>query len=149
LKGVLIVNLKLNHCQSALIAAVCFSSLVQAEPLLKTTTSWDGGQFHYPKGQAEVSSVILNIAEGVTTKFHCHPVPTLGYILKGDVEVETKDGKKVVLKQGESAVEVMRTVHRGRALAGPVEILVFYAGDTNTPNTVLPENDPEHHYCNN
>jgi quercetin dioxygenase-like cupin family protein len=147
LKGVLIVNLKLRP--RALIAAVCFAPLVQAEPLLKTTTSWDGGQFHYPKGQAEVSSVILNIAEGVTTKFHCHPVPTLGYILKGDVEVETKDGKKVVLKQGESAVEVMRTVHRGRALSGPVEILVFYAGDTQTPNTVLPENDPEHHYCNN
>ena len=71
----------------------------------------------------------------------------MGYILKGQVEVETKDGKKVILSEGESAVEVMRTLHRGRAIDGPVEIIVFYAGAKDFPTTVLPENDPNHEHC--
>jgi len=80
-------------------------------------------------------------------KFHCHPVPTLGYILKGDLVIETKNGNKVTLKEGESLVEVMRTIHRGRAINGPVEIIVFYTGATTMPNTVLPENDLNREYC--
>jgi len=128
-------------------------TLLAAQPafsdeLLKTTTTWEGAAIAYPDGQAEVTSMILKIAAGETTQFHCHPVPTLGYILKGTVEVETRDGKKKVLREGDPAVEVLRTVHRGKALDGPVEILVFYAGATGIPNTVLPENDPDHVYCN-
>ena len=126
---------------------VCLTS-VHSEELLKTTSTWEGGEIAYPEGKPEITSFKLKIAAGEISKFHCHPVPTLGYILKGDVEVETKSGKKTILKEGESAVEVFRTVHRGRAVGGPVEIVVFYAGATNVPNTVLPENDPEHIYCN-
>jgi quercetin dioxygenase-like cupin family protein len=131
---------------------LCLSMLcvtfAHSEELLKTTSTWEGGAIIYPEGKAEVTSFKLKIEEGEVTKFHCHPVPTLGYILKGHVEVETKDGKKTILKEGESAVEVLRTVHRGKAVGGPVEIVVFYAGATNLPNTVLPESDPEHVYCN-
>ena len=126
---------------------VCLTS-VHSEELLKTTSTWEGGEIAYPEGKPEITSFKLKIAAGEISKFHCHPVPTLGYILEGDVEVETKSGKKTILKEGESAVEVFRTVHRGRAVGGPVEIVVFYAGATNVPNTVLPENDPEHIYCN-
>ena len=121
---------------------------LQAEELLKTQSSWDGGEVSYPSGTPEITSVILTIEEGKTTPFHCHPIPTLGYILNGTVEVETQDGKKVILEKGQSAVEVMRTVHRGKALKDTVKILVFYAGSTDIPNTVLPEQDTEHLYCN-
>lgn len=61
--------------------------------------------------------------------------------------METKDGKKKMLHKGESVVEVLRTVHRGRAVGGPVEIVVFYIGAASMPHTVLPENDPDHEYC--
>jgi len=115
--------------------------------MLQTTTSWDGGALAYPAGEAEVTSVILRIEEGQEPPFHCHPVPTMGYVLSGAVEVETREGKKAVFEAGQSVVEVMKTVHRGRALGGPVEIVVFYAGAVALPNTVLPEDDPEHVYC--
>jgi len=118
-----------------------------AEELLKSQTSWDGGAINYPKGQIEITSEILRIEENQVTQFHCHPVPTLGYVLQGKVEVEIKDGKKIVLTEGESAVEVMRTIHRGRAIDGPVEIVVFYAGSTTLPTTVLPENDINKEHC--
>jgi len=120
---------------------------VTAEELLKTQTSWDGEAIHYPPGQIEITSEKLRIEENQVSQFHCHPVPTLGYILQGDVEVETKNGKKIILTKGESAVEVMRTIHRGRAINGPVEIIVFYAGSTNLPTTVLPENDINKEHC--
>jgi quercetin dioxygenase-like cupin family protein len=121
---------------------------VNAEELLRTTKTWEGGDIIYPKGTPEVTSVKLIIEEDVITAFHCHPIPTLGYILKGDVEVETKSGKKIILREGESAVEVLRTLHRGKAIGGPVEIIVFYAGSTSIPNTVLPDNDEYDKYCN-
>ena len=120
---------------------------LNAEELLRTEQTWEGADIEYPTGTPEVTSIKLNIAEGELTPFHCHPVPTIGYVLQGDLEVETKEGKKKMLHKGESVVEVLRTVHRGRAVGGPVEILVFYIGAASMPHTVLPENDPDHEYC--
>lgn len=127
-----------------LIAAciLCLSASSLAEPLLKETRSWDGGPIAYPEGQPEITAVMLRIEEGQDPPFHCHPVPTMGYVLSGKVEVETREGRRKVLGPGEPLVEVMGTVHRGRALAGPVEILVFYAGALGMPVTVRPEDDP-------
>ena len=124
-----------------------FITAAYADVLLETSSTWEGGKIIYPKGEPEITSVILTVDEGEVTPFHCHPVPTLGYILQGSLEVETKSGKKVRFNKGESVVEVMRTVHRGHAIDGPVEIVVFYVGEQSTPNTVLPENDPESMYC--
>jgi quercetin dioxygenase-like cupin family protein len=129
------------------LAFIVSAQIVHAEELLKARTSWDGGDIHYPEGEAEITSVILNIEEGVTAKFHCHPVPTLGYVLSGVVEVETRTGNKTRLRAGDSVVEVMRTVHRGNAVGGPAKILVFYAGAVSVPNTVLPEDDEKNIYC--
>lgn len=130
-----------------LFCTLIISPNLSADPILKTTTSWDGGVFTYPEGQAEVTSIILRIEEGKTPRFHCHPVPTLGYVLSGSLEVETREGKKVAIEQGQSVVEVMRTVHRGIATGGDAEIVVFYAGAEGIPVTVFPEDDPEDRYC--
>ncbi len=141
---------KMVHPRKVVLCILCLFTIssVYSEELLRTTKTWEGGDINYPAGTPEITSVKLTIEEGVTTAFHCHPIPTLGYILKGDVEVETKSGKKIILHEGESAVEVLRTIHRGRAIGGPVEIIVFYAGATSIPNTVLPENDEHNEYCN-
>jgi len=124
-----------------------FITAAYADVLLETSSTWEGGKIIYPKGEPQITSLILTIDEGEVTQFHCHPVPTLGYILQGSLEVETKSGKKARFNKGESVVEVMRTVHRGHAVNGPVEVVVFYVGEHSTPNTVLPGNDPESIYC--
>lgn len=118
-----------------------------AEPLLKTTTTWEGEPIHYPTGNAEVTSVKLRIEPGQDTAFHCHPVPTLGYILQGSVEVETTSGKSAVFAAGEPLVEVLNTLHRGKAMDGPAEILVFYAGAEGMPTTVLASDDLSKSMC--
>ena len=112
-----------------------------AEVLLETQTSWDGGDLAYPTGKARVTSVMLRIEPGDKPPFHCHPVPTMGYILRGTLEVETERGDTRRIGEGSAIVEVMNTLHRGRAVGGPVEIIVFYAGAEGIPTTVLPGSD--------
>lgn len=124
-----------------------FSSIAYTNELLSTTTTWEGEQIVYPEGEAQITSVLLKIAEGEVTPFHCHPVPTLGYILKGKIEVKTQSGDSSVFSEGESVVEVLGTLHRGKALGGPVEVVVFYAGSTSVPNTVLPGDGPDSEFC--
>jgi len=133
-----------------LLTLIFLSALVHAkpQPILQATTSWDGGEIAYPKGQAEITTIKLRFEADSTMPFHCHPVPTFGYVLEGSLKVETKDGKTTILKKGDPAVEVMRTVHRGTPIDGPVEILVFYAGAVDVPNTVFPEKDTDHIHCN-
>jgi quercetin dioxygenase-like cupin family protein len=133
-----------------LLILVLFLSVqgVYSQELVKSKTSWDGGEISYPPGRAEITSMKIMIKRDEVTKFHCHPVPTLAYVVSGTIEVETKDGNKIQFHQGESLVEVMRTVHRGKAVDGEVEIVVFYAGSVLMPNTVLPENDSMNQYCN-
>lgn len=118
-----------------------------SDDLLKTNTSWDGGEVYYPEGEAEITSFKMNIENDVTTKFHCHPVPTMGHILTGTVEIETLEGKKTTLREGQSVVEVMRTVHRGIAVDGPVEIIVFHAGATDIPTTIIQGDPLAEKYC--
>ena len=137
----------MNAYRRTVLMLLLIPSLVAAEELLKSQTSWDGGHIEYPSGQAEISSFILRLEQGEVPKFHCHPVPTFGYVLSGEVEIETKEGRKTILRQGESAIEVMRTVHRGRAIGGPAEIVVFYAGAVGLPNTVFPTQDPKGKFC--
>lgn len=118
-----------------------------AEPLLQTDKSWDGGAIRYPVGDPQITAVILRIEAGDEPPFHCHPMPTLGYVLSGVVEVETRNGDKAVFRKGDAVVEVMRTVHRGVALEAPVEIIVFYAGAAGLPTTVLPHQAQAQAHC--
>ena len=71
----------------------------------------------------------------------------MGFVIKGEIEVTLKSGKKRTFKAGDSVVEVMQTVHQGKAINGPVEIVVFYAGEVGTPNTILDSHQDFEKYC--
>ncbi|MEM8845200.1 MAG: cupin domain-containing protein [Pseudomonadota bacterium] len=129
------------------ISLLLWLSVVYADTLLDATTSWDGGEIYYPEGKAEVTSFILKLEEGKEVPYHCHPVPTMAYVLKGDIEVETANGDKTVLKEGHSTIEVMKTMHRGMAVGGPAEIIVFYAGAEGVPNTIMMDDERAEEYC--
>lgn len=130
----------LKYISGVVLLAGCVTSA--AEELLKTGTSWDGGLIEYPVGDPQITSVILRISPDQTPPFHCHPVPTMGYVLSGTVQIETASGQRKQFSAGESVVEVMRTIHRGVAIGGPAEIVVFYAGAEGLPVTV-PADSPD------
>ena len=110
-------------------------SAQSAEQLIRTSSSWDGGEIAYPEGEAEITAIRLIAKGGEWAPFHCHPVPTMGYVLNGTVKVQLMNGQEATFKQGESVVEVMRTLHRGQGVGGDAELVVFYAGAEGLPTT--------------
>ncbi len=73
------------------------SQTVKVTQLLKTTTSWNGAPIEYPEGQAEITSLLIEIAPGGETNWHEHPVPSFGFLLEGTLEVSLTDGKKKLM----------------------------------------------------
>lgn len=105
------------------------STSVQVKTLMKSATSWDGTPIAYPTGQAEVTSLLIEIAPGGETGWHLHPVPSFGVVLEGELEIRLKDGRTRRLKAGDALAEVVNTLHNGRNVGTtPLKLVVFYAG---------------------
>lgn len=122
------------------------SGIVFAEQLLKSSHSWDGGEISYPKGEAEITALRLTLKAGQSTPFHCHPVPTFGHMVKGQLKVETTKGQHKIVNAGDSIIEVMKTTHRGTAIEDS-EIMVYYAGAKGIPHTVAAHANHAKNYC--
>jgi len=112
---------------------------IQVESLVKSTREWDGTPLPaYPQSQAEIQILRITIPAGVTLPMHRHPVINAAVITKGRLEVKLSTGQYREFSAGDALVEVVNTVHSGRALPGSdVEVIVFYAGTPGTPVTVL------------
>lgn len=116
-------------CVQPNVYALDQTDAIHVQTVLKTQTSWDGKALDYPKGQAEITGMIVEIAPGAETGWHLHAVPSFGMVLEGELEVRLKDGKTKYLKSGEALAEVVNTLHNGRNMGStPVKLIVFYAG---------------------
>lgn len=112
-------------------SALDASTTVTVTPLIKSTHSWDNKPIIYPKGQAEVTGLLIEIAPGAATGWHKHPVPSFAMILQGTLEVTLRSGATKQLHAGEALIEVVDTDHVGRNVGDvPVKLVVFYAGVT-------------------
>lgn len=113
------------------------SASVKVTKLLQSTSSWNGAALAYPGGQAEITSLLIEIAPGGETGWHLHPVASFGYILEGELDVSLKDGSVKHLVAGQALAEVVNTLHNGRNVGkGPLKLVVFYAGATGSTLTV-------------
>jgi quercetin dioxygenase-like cupin family protein len=66
-----------------------------------------------------------------------HPVPSVGMLLEGQIEVNFRDGESKQLRTGEAAAEVVNVYHNGRNTGDvPARMIIFYAGEHGTPLTV-------------
>jgi quercetin dioxygenase-like cupin family protein len=106
--------------------------------LIKTTQSWDGKYLPaYPQGKPEITILRIIIPAGAQLKTHSHPVINAVVLISGQLMVVTKDGKTLRLKAGDPFVELVNTLHYGiNPGTVPAELIVFYAGVTNSPITV-------------
>ncbi len=111
---------------------------VQADVLLKTSLSWDGGTLpDYSKGKPEVTILRVTVPAKMRLPLHRHPVINAGILLKGELTVVTEDEKVLHLKAGDSIAEVVNTWHYGKNEGNePAEIIVFYAGIQGEPITI-------------
>jgi quercetin dioxygenase-like cupin family protein len=107
---------------------------VRVTPLAKETSSWDGKPIVYPAGTAEMTALLVEIAPGAQTGWHCHRVPNFAYMLEGTLELTLDDGRVKLLNAGDVLSEVVNRSHNGRNVGGvPVKLVVFYAGAVGTP----------------
>ena len=114
---------------------------ITAEVLSKGTTSWDGSSLpSYPKGQPEITILKVTIPGQTTLKWHKHPIINAGYMLKGELKVESENNDVLYLKPGDTIVELIDTWHHGvNESDKPVEIIVFYAGEVGSPLSIIKE----------
>ncbi|MCF8274418.1 MAG: cupin domain-containing protein [Flavobacteriaceae bacterium] len=107
--------------------------------LAETTRSWNGDALpKYPDGPPKVTVLKITIPPKTKLHKHYHPVINSGIVLKGELTVIDEDDKVLLLKAGDVIVELVNKVHYGVNEGNkPVEIVVFYAGTTDLPITVL------------
>lgn len=73
-----------------------------------------------------------------TLAWHQHSYFNVGNLLKGKLKVETQKGETLMMKAGESLVELNEQWHRGINLGEEdIEIVIFYLKDKDTPITIL------------
>ena len=103
---------------------------IKTDLLLRTSTTNIGQPIVYPRhGTPEISAMIVTIPPGGATELHTHPVPVIGYILEGELEVRAAGGKVNRYKAGDSFVEALNHPHAGTNIgAGPLRILVTVIG---------------------
>jgi len=122
---------------SGSVLAIDASDVIKATPILKTQDTWYGQEIIYPEGKAEMTGVVIEMAPGGETGWHMHPVPSVGYVEEGEIEVHFKNGDIKHLKTGESAAEAVNVYHNGRNVGDvPVKLVIFYVGTPGIKLTV-------------
>lgn len=111
---------------------------VQLKPLLKTDTTSIGQKIVYPSfANNEVSIVKVTIPPGASTGWHKHLFPVFGYMMKGTLTVETKNGKSNEFTAGEAFSEVIDTLHDGvNKGKEDVVLIAFFMGEKGKPLSV-------------
>jgi quercetin dioxygenase-like cupin family protein len=106
--------------------------------LIQTGSSWNGNKLQPMNiAEPEVNVVKIVVPVGEKLPVHLHSVLNVGYLVKGELTVHTADGDTLVLKAGESIVEVVNVWHYGESTGTePAEIVVVYVGEKGTPITV-------------
>lgn len=126
--------------------ADAYDSGVKATLILKTSTTTGNYPAKYLNTERpEITAMKVEIKAGAETGWHSHPVPLYAYVLEGNLTVEVKGGKSYNFTAGDAIVEVVNIPHNGKNLgAMPVALIVFYTGETGTPNTLMiPPDQPD------
>ena len=118
----------------ALLAIILASLNVFAansEKVIQTTTHWNQQpikQIHIDHPQ--VTILRITIPAGEKLSMHKHPILNVGYLTKGELTVRSEKGDKLILKPGDSIVELVNEWHYGESTgAEDAEIVVTYVGD--------------------
>lgn len=126
-----------------LLTVACMDAANAADPvtatvLLQSGTTNTGNPVAYPQTTTpEITTMIVEIAPGASTVLHRHPVPSVAYMLQGELEVRAAGGIVNRYKAGDAFLETIGHTHRGINVGTtPVRILVTYVGVKGQPNTI-------------
>ncbi|MFD2285817.1 cupin domain-containing protein [Pedobacter petrophilus] len=83
----------------------------------------------------EITVIVVTIAPGEVSGAHIHPIPTVGYVLEGEVEMNF-NGKTHRFKQGDAFYEVPNQIHKGTKNLNSTKdakLLVYFIGPKGKP----------------
>lgn len=105
--------------------------------VVESTQSWDGNALpSYPQGTPKVTLLRITIPPKSKLDIHKHPIINVGYMTKGELIVTSESGEQLHLKEGDGIVEMVNKYHFGENPGNnTAEIIVFYAGDTESTLT--------------
>jgi quercetin dioxygenase-like cupin family protein len=107
---------------------------LQVKTLLQTDKAWDGKAYEsYPAGRPQLSVLQITIPPRTTMEWHRHPVPNAAYVVSGELNVETQEGRKAHFTKGQVIAETVGVWHRGVTGDQAADLLVFYAGAPGVP----------------
>lgn len=119
-----------------LIALICtcisLNVLATTSEILQTSqSSWNKNPIKkMVLNNPEITVVRIQIPKGEKLPLHKHPILNVGYLTKGELTVYTEKGETLVLKTGDSIVEVIDTWHYGESTGKEdAEIVVVYVGN--------------------
>jgi hypothetical protein len=76
-----------------------------------------------------VTAAVVTLAPGQETGWHTHGMPTFGYVLEGELEVDYGKAGVRVYRAGDAVLEAIGVAHNGRNIgAGPMRILAVFMG---------------------
>jgi len=106
--------------------------------LLKTTETWDNTKLSKMKiKNPEVTVLNITIDVGEELPMHKHDMVNIAYVKKGTLTVITDKNKQITVKEGQCLSEIIGKYHYGKNAGNtPVELIVFYIGEKDTPLSV-------------
>jgi len=117
-------------------------AMAGADVKLKGTEDVLGNKIGYPEGQAEITGVDVVQKPGECNGWHSHPVPTFGLVKSGELTVTYATGEVKLFKTGDMLIEAQHVAHEGCNTGdADLEVLVFYAGSKDVPNTNMREDE--------
>lgn len=134
--GVFCIGLYIGH------VATARTQGLKSETVMTTSRSVVGEAIQYPTAnEAQVTAQIITLEPGASTIWHRHPMPTFGYILDGEIEVDYGPRGTRTFKTGAALMEAMTHAHRGRNVSDrPVRALVVSIGEKGQPLAKPAEN---------
>jgi len=126
--SVLVLILFLSNCAYS----------AEKEVLLQTTSTWDNAEYKKLKIKTpEVTVLRISIGVGEALPMHKHDLVNIAYVKKGTLTVITDKKKQITVQEGECLPEIIGKYHYGKNTGDePVELIVFYIGEKNTPLSV-------------
>ena len=95
-------------------------------PILRTRLTSSNQPLKLPQSESELVAVAVDIPAGGATSVHQHPWSRFAYVEKGRLRVINHDtGEAKDFRSGEVLSEAVGQWHEGRAIDGPVRLIVF------------------------
>ena len=111
---------------------------IKVTKLIETDTSWEKTKIIYPKGDAKITALVVEMQPQAKIQMHYHEVPSFGYILEGKITVQSESGDIQTFSKGDVVIEMINKKHSGVNPGDKVtKFIVFYMGTEDLKNTII------------